>query len=81
MGPIAVDESRHAALAWDVEEWAMARLSPQARRRIHDARQEAIGGLRANNHEASEELIHLLGLPSASMSLHLLARLQAEVWS
>jgi hypothetical protein len=42
MAGIARDETRHAALAWAVNAWSQALLTPAARRRIHEARHEAI---------------------------------------
>jgi hypothetical protein len=38
LAAIAVDETRHANLAWAVDAWARARLSPAARRRVDTAR-------------------------------------------
>jgi hypothetical protein len=35
---IAVDEARHASLAWAVDRWASRGLSAAARRRVHAAR-------------------------------------------
>ena len=45
MGGIARDETRHAALAWAVDCWSRALLAPAARRRVREARREAIEGL------------------------------------
>jgi hypothetical protein len=42
---IARDETRHAALAWAVDRWSQALLSPAARRRVREARHEAIDRL------------------------------------
>jgi hypothetical protein len=42
MAGIARDETRHAALAWAVDSWSRALLAPAARRRVHEARHEAI---------------------------------------
>jgi hypothetical protein len=39
---IARDETRHAALAWAVDGWSQALLPPAARRRVREARSEAI---------------------------------------
>lgn len=38
----ARDETRHAALAWAVDRWSQALLAPAARRRVREARHEAI---------------------------------------
>ena len=45
MAGIARDEARHAALAWAVDGWSQALLAPAARRRVREARHEAIEGL------------------------------------
>ena len=42
MTGIARDETRHAALAWAVDRWSQALLAPAARRRVREARHEAI---------------------------------------
>jgi len=42
MTGIARDEARHAALAWAVDGWSRGLLAPAARRRVRDARHEAI---------------------------------------
>jgi hypothetical protein len=42
MTGIARDETRHAALAWAVDGWSQALLTPAARRRVREARHEAI---------------------------------------
>jgi hypothetical protein len=42
MAGIARDETRHAALAWAVDGWSQALLAPAARRRVREARREAI---------------------------------------
>jgi hypothetical protein len=42
---IARDEARHAALAWAVDGWSQALLTPAARRRVREARREAIESL------------------------------------
>jgi hypothetical protein len=45
MACIARDETRHAALAWAVDGWSQPLLAPAARRRVRDARHEAIEAL------------------------------------
>lgn len=42
MAGIARDEARHAALAWGVDAWSQTVLAPAARRRVREARREAI---------------------------------------
>lgn len=45
MAGIAWDETRHAALAWAVDDWLHPRLTPAGRRRVREARREAIEAL------------------------------------
>jgi hypothetical protein len=45
MGPIAVDETRHAALSWEIDAWSRTRLSAAARRHVRDSRNEAVSFL------------------------------------
>jgi hypothetical protein len=71
---IAADETRHAALAWAVAEWAHERLGPNARARLARARLQAIRRIRGEIDRApSRELAALLGLPSARQARVLLA--------
>lgn len=45
MAGIARDETRHAALAWAVDDWSQRLLTPASRRRVREARREAINAL------------------------------------
>jgi hypothetical protein len=42
---IAVDETKHAAFAWEILRWGMARVSPEDRRRVERALRGALVGL------------------------------------
>jgi hypothetical protein len=42
MADIARDETRHAALAWAIDSWSQALLTPAARRRVGETRHDAI---------------------------------------
>lgn len=78
---IARDESRHAALSWQVAQWASARLSSDSHRRIEAARHKAIETLRAElSIEPEATLRELAGVPSKRESLHLLAQLEERLW-
>ncbi len=59
MAGIARDEARHAALAWAVDAWSQSLLAPAARRRVRDARHEAIEQLLSGQPAA---------LPAASLA-------------
>jgi hypothetical protein len=63
MQRVARDETRHAALSWDIDRWARTRLSRAAVRRIDRARADAMRQLEsAPPYDA--ELIEQAGLPS-----------------
>jgi hypothetical protein len=71
---IARDETRHAALAWAVAEWARERLGTIARARLARARRRALRRLRGEiSADPPRELMALLGLPSARQARVLLA--------
>jgi hypothetical protein len=78
MVPIAIDETRHAELAWNVAAWSAPLLDPRARRRIEAARTQAFADLRA---EATQPLpaaqIALAGLPSPETAARLLSAFES----
>ncbi|HXU61511.1 MAG TPA: ferritin-like domain-containing protein, partial [Polyangia bacterium] len=65
MTAIADDETRHAALAWAVDDWSQSLLASAARRRVREARHEAIDQL------INAQLTHvpLAGLPADARAL------------
>jgi hypothetical protein len=64
MRVIARDETRHAALAWEVARWADSKLATAARRRISAARCAALDELREEVLRSSgRDLQRLIGLP------------------
>lgn len=80
MAPIAEEELRHAELSWEIDAWASSQLGADARKRIHEARVEAMRTLRRDmdaNHP-SEELMVRAGVPSREATRMLLNGL-AEV--
>jgi hypothetical protein len=78
MARIAVDETRHAALSWQIDAWARQRLDPAARARVDQARADAARALVAAAGEASPaELTHALGLPDGPTAARL-ARAMVE---
>jgi hypothetical protein len=56
MRSIAVDECRHAELAWAVHAWAMARLHAEERRRVKDAMREAVAEIAKRDPRAASLL-------------------------
>ena len=73
MKRIAVDETRHAALAWRAHRWMERRLDRSARARIDDARRAAIAKLRQElSIEPDFQAIRDLGVPRARRAVALL---------
>lgn len=80
MGLISEDELRHAELSWEIDAWASSQLGADARKRLHEAKVEAMRTLRRDmdaNHP-SEELVVRAGVPSREATRMLLDGL-AEV--
>jgi hypothetical protein len=61
MRGIAVDECRHAELAWAVHSWALPRLSEDERRSIERAMKEAVAEIRARDPRAAALLFTAAG--------------------
>jgi hypothetical protein len=81
MQEIAVDETRHAELAWAVDAWARRRLDRAARRRVTEARRAAAAALGRDVVEPPTALAGAAGLPSAAQSRALLAEVGRSLWS
>lgn len=72
MAGIARDETRHAALAWNVDGWSQTLLTPAARRRVREARREAIERLAdASLGGLSRDQRGQAGLPSEDEAAHM----------
>jgi len=70
---IAQDETRHAALAWDVAAWLEPLLSTAERELVENARQRTIAKLRAElSVEPTSELKTAAGMPDAVAAIALL---------
>jgi hypothetical protein len=81
MAGIALDETRHAALAWDIADWAGARLDDRARRRVECARVQAIRDLRVElAREPHAAVARVLGVPRAAAALAMVDALRSSVW-
>ena len=74
MTRIAEDETRHAALSWQIASWAERRLGPTARARVATARAQAIAALRAElaAQRVPCELLVDAGEPTAVEAVRLL---------
>jgi hypothetical protein len=78
MARIARDETRHAALAFQVNAWVKGRLSAAMRARVEGARQRALEELASGSEEAPLALRLALGLPT-SQEARLLAQRMARL--
>jgi hypothetical protein len=82
MALIAADETRHAALAFELAAWLHDRLDAAARARVDQARARAVAGLRAELACAPAEPERAaLGLPDTAAALHLHDTLARSLWS
>jgi len=75
MARIARDETRHAALAFEVDAWLRGKLGGSARARVEAARDRALGELASNAVEAPAALRSTIGLPTRQQSRFLLDEL------
>ncbi|MFO0736871.1 MAG: ferritin-like domain-containing protein [Labilithrix sp.] len=73
MQVIAEDETRHAALAWDVAAWLEPQLTADERELVNDARRRALAELRRELEvDAGSELRARAGMPDARTALAML---------
>jgi hypothetical protein len=66
MGRIARDETRHAALAWEVARWLSPRLGAESRRRVKEAMIDAVATLRREAAATPSDVALELGLPTGT---------------
>lgn len=82
MKAIAAAEASHAALSRRIAAWLDSQLTCEERREVASARRDAIAQLRREvEEEHAGDLALQLGVPSPSLSLHLLAALESTLWS
>ena len=82
MRRIAIDETRHAALAWEVDRWCERTDGAAARRRVRAARAHAISALQTElRNQPATEVVELLGVPSPVDAIRLHATLARSLWS
>jgi hypothetical protein len=82
MAGIAVDETRHAQLAWDVHAWLKTKLDRTARRRVSEAKQQSVAELATEmSQPVAPELVHALGLPDVDRARAFVTAAQDELWS
>lgn len=78
---IAEDETRHAALSWQIAEWVEAQLTPAERREVHQARARAVIELRAEMQCTPDaDLVRVAGVPTAAAAVALVDRLAEDLW-
>jgi hypothetical protein len=81
MRRIAADETRHAALSWDLACWFDSKLDPDARARVAAARRRAALRLLAGARvEPARALSDELGVPCARTAERLARGLAATLW-
>jgi hypothetical protein len=81
MRAIAVDETRHAELSWQVARWLEGRLDAAARERVAGARRRAVGSLvRSASTSVHPSLVDELGLPSPHVAVAMAMDLDAALW-
>lgn len=79
---IARDETRHAALSWQVADWLSSKLDAEARSRVVSAKAKALAQLRHELTAAPDPLLQeAAGLPSPVQALALFAQLEARLWA
>ncbi len=79
---IAADEARHAELAWSIHTWLIGQLGTAEQAMVTAARHAAIQQLHASlGSLADAPALQALGLPDRRTALHLLAGLDAALWS
>ena len=82
MTRISKDEARHARLSWEVAAWIETKLDEEARRRVKEARQNAVEALGA---EASgvhaPEVVRATGVPSGAAAHALFNEARQTLWA
>lgn len=80
LAPIAVDETRHAALSWSLHQWTQQQLSAPARKRV---RQQTADALERLQHELTtehhEQVHRVTGLPYPDQARRLFAHLRTHL--
>ncbi|NOK17592.1 ferritin-like domain-containing protein [Corallococcus carmarthensis] len=79
---IAEDETRHAALSWDVDQWARPRLSAKERDSVREAQRRAVALLRQEVAVPLDAcIVTEAGMPTPEAALALLDTLEQELWA
>lgn len=79
---IAVDETSHARLAWDVAAWLETRLGDEAKARVAAASQAAVRELRAEVGREQPDLVRaIVGLPDAAEATRMVDAMSVSLWA
>lgn len=82
MRTIAIDETRHAELSWDVDAWLRGQLTGPQRAEIAKAQARAVTELRQELGQAPSALLESeLGLPSPSTAIAMLDQMVSDFWN
>jgi len=82
MRVIAEDETRHAALAWDIAAWVEPQLSQEQLNELRIARDAAVSVLESElQHPPSDEAVSLAGFPKREQALSMLGAVRQELWA
>jgi hypothetical protein len=82
LAPIAVEETAHAHLAWEVARWVQPRLRPAERRQLKQAQRAVIAQLGVTASAAvSPALVQQAGLPPPALAQRLLRAAERTLWS
>jgi hypothetical protein len=82
MRRVARDETRHAALGWEIARWASRRLDREARARVVSAQRAAVIELTEEaREEAPKAVIDQAGLPSAARARAMIDELRQTLWT
>lgn len=77
---VAREEAQHAELSWELDAWLSSRLDARARRRVAEARAQALASLREELHGAPHpEVVRVAGMPTVRVALALFEGLSARV--
>ncbi len=80
LAQIARDETRHAALSWELRDWALARMSRSERRRVARAAREAVARLEHELvREHPREVQRVAGMPSQDEARRMFRGLQRHL--
>ena len=81
MREIADDETRHAALAFEIDDWLRSQLPAADRAQLELARQSAVQTLGRELGERNAKLRELAGLPDVTQATLLHGSLRRELWN